>query len=163
MTAIFPSRKFITNAAGSKNMAVNGSVTPVVFEYAPPANSLFNVGELIFNATGTGTISQPLTEFWDFPSLTNGLSVQFKINGFIVSETGIIKTNFDMIQYVGAEFLGKNMGTRNIVRGGFNFLPDFTLNGNMGDYFRVIVNDNLTVGGKIEQMTISIHGSFIAL
>jgi hypothetical protein len=162
MTAVFPSRKFITNA-GSKNMAVNGSVTPVVFGYSPPAGSLFTVDELILNATGTGTISQPLTEFWDFTALPNGISIEFMINGVMVSESGIIKNNFDLIQYVGAEFLGKIIGTRNIVRGGFHFTPQFTLNGSLGDYFRVIVNDNLTVGGKIEQLTISMRGVIIAL
>jgi hypothetical protein len=162
MTAVFPSRKFITNA-GSKNMAVDGSVTPVVFSYAPPPATLFTVGELILNATGTGTIAQPLTEFWNFAALANGLSIEFMINGVMVSESGIIKNNFDMIQYVGAEFLGKVLGTRNVVRGGFDFIPHFTLNGDRGDYFRVIVNDNLAFGGHIEQMTISMRGSFIAL
>lgn len=162
MTAIFPARRFLTNA-GSSNMNVNGSVTPVIFEYAPPVSTLFTASEIVLNATGTGTISQPLTEFWNFPALTNGLSIEFRINNITVTQAGIIKTNYDMIQYIGADFLGKIMGTRNIVRGGFHFTPQFTLNGDFGDYFRITVNDDLSTGGHIEALTIALRGSIVIL
>jgi hypothetical protein len=162
MTAIYPARRFVRNA-GNPNMNVNGSVTPVVFEYAPPAATLFTSAEIILNATGTGTIAQPLTEFWNFPALTNGISISFKINNVTINDGGIIKTNFDLIQFIGAEFLGKIMGTRNVVRGGFHFIPSFTLNGDFGDYFRITVNDDLTNGGHIEALTVSLRGSIVAL
>jgi hypothetical protein len=162
MTAIYPARRFLMNG-GSANMNVNGSVTPVSFQYTPPAATLFTVNEIILNATGTGTIAQPLTEFWSFPALTNGISIEFRINGVTVSQPNLIKNNFNLIEFIGAEFLGKTIGSKNMVRGGFHFVPSFTLNGDLGDYFRMTINDDLTNGGHIEALTVSLRGSIVAL
>lgn len=162
MTAIYPARRFLMNGS-SANMKVNGSVTPVEFTYAPPVSTLFTVHEIILNATGTGNITQPLTEFWNFPALTNGIETTLSINGVVIDQPGLIKSNFDLIQFIGSEFLGKTMGTRNIMRGGFPFMPTFTLNGSNGDYFTMIINDDLTFGGHIEAMTVALRGSIVAL
>lgn len=162
MTAIFPSRRFLTNAALSTNMAVDGSVTPVPFTIQPSTGTLFTVYQLIFNAYGTGNISLP-TDFWNFPALTNGFSSEIRMNGISATAVGIIKNNFDLIQYLGGDFLGKTIGSNNIVRGQFDMNPPLTLNGSRGDYFRITVNDNLTVGGHIGQMNIALRGSTITL
>lgn len=162
MTAIFPSRRFLTNAALSTNLAVNGSVTPVPFTIQPATGSLFTIYQLILNAYGTGNITLP-TDFWNFAPLTNGLSSEIRMNGVTAVAVGIIKNNFDLIQYLGGEFLGKQLGSNNIIRGQFDINPPLTLNGNRGDYFRIIVNDDLTVGGHIGQLNIALRGSNITL
>jgi hypothetical protein len=141
-------------------MAVNGSVTPVVFTMPLSANELFSCDELILQMTGTGTISLP-TEFWDFAALTNGLTTELKLGATTQTATGIIKTNFDLIQFIGADFLGKIIGTRNVVRGIVNFKTPVTFNSNRGDFYRITVSDNLTTGGKIENMTISMRGTMV--
>lgn len=160
MASIFPSRRFVTNASLSTNLVVDGSVTPVPYTIAPTSGTLFTVYQLIFNAYGTGNIAQP-TEFWNFPALPNGISNQIQLNGILATAPAIIKTNFDLIQYLGGEFLGKSIGANNIIRGQFDMNPPLTLNGNRGDYFRIIVNDDLTVGGHIGQMNIALRGSTI--
>jgi len=160
MATVFPVRRFLTNA-GSMNMAVNGSVTPVAFNMTVAANELFSVDELILCMTGTGTIAQPLTEFWDFPLLTNGISTDLKLGTTTQTLTGILKTNFDLIQFIGADFLGKVIGTRNVVRGVIEFKTPLTFNGARGDFYRITIRDNLTNGGKIENMTICLRGTMV--
>jgi len=160
MTSIFPARRFLVNGSSS-NLAVNGSVTPVEFILQPAAGSLFACYQLIFAAHGTGNINDP-AQFWTFPALTIGISSEIKMNGTTVQAVGIIKTNFDLIQYIGSDFLGKTLGAHNLVRGEFSIDPQLTLNGNRGDYFKIIINDNLTQNaGAIVNMTISLRGSTI--
>lgn len=162
MASIFPSRRFLVNGT-SENMGVNGSVTPVQFTLQPTAGQVFSANELIFNATGTGNITQTLTEFWNFPILTNGISSEIKLNNVTVTQTALIRNNFDLVQFVGADFVGKIIGVRNIVRGQFNLIPPMNLDGNRGDYFRLTINDNLTQGGAIEMLTVALRGSIIIL
>jgi hypothetical protein len=159
MATVFPVRRFLANGA-STNMAVNGSVTPVVFTMPLNANEIFSVDELIFQAVGTGTISLP-TEFWDFAGLTNGMTTELKLGATTQTLTGILKTNFDLIQTVGADFLGKILGTRNVVRGTIDFKTPVTFNAFRGDFYRITVRDNLTTGGKIENFTVCMRGTMV--
>lgn len=159
MASIFPARRFLLNGTSS-NVAVNGSVTPVQFTLQPAAGTLFTAYELILNAYGTGNINDP-TQFWSFAALPNGLASQISLNNVVMTGAGIIKNNFDMIQFLGGEFLGKTMGNFNIIRGQFDMTPALTLNGNRGDFFRIIVNDDLTIGGAIGQLNIALRGSVI--
>lgn len=161
MASSFPARRFVVNGT-SPNMVVNGSVTPVQFTIQPAAGQIFSANELIFNATGTGTINQPF-DFWTLPALTNGISSEIRLNGVTVTQPGLIKNNFDLIQFVGADFVGKIIGVRNVVRGQFNITPPMNLDGNRGDYFRLTVNDNLTTSGVIEMLTVALRGSTIIL
>lgn len=162
MASSFPARRFVLNGT-SPNMVVNGSATPVQFTIQPVAGQIFSANELIFNATGTGTINQPLTDFWTLPILPNGISSEIRLNGVTVTQTGLIRNNFDLIQFVGADFVGKIIGVRNVVRGQFNIIPPMNLDGNRGDYFRLTINDNLTTGGVIEMLTVALRGSTIIL
>lgn len=144
-------------------MAVNGSVTPVQFSIQPLTGQIFSANELVFNATGTGTINQPISDFWNFPALAIGISSEIRLNNVVVTQTGLIKNNFDLIQFVGADFVGKIIGTRNVVRGQFNIIPPMNLDGNRGDYFRITINDDLTQLGSIEMLTVALRGSIIIL
>lgn len=161
MANIFPARPYCLNGS-SRNMVVDGSVTPVAFTIAPAAGTVLNMDELILNAVGTGTISLP-TEFWSFAGLTNGIGSEMRINGVTITQAGLIKNNFDLFQFIGADFVGKTLGSRNIVRGGFNISPPFSLNGNRGDYFKLTINDNLTTAGVIENFNVSLRGNVIIL
>lgn len=161
MASIFPSRRFLLNGSSS-NMVVNGSVTPVQFTMTPPAGTIFAAYELVLNAVGTGNINQP-TDFWSFAALTNGISSEIRMNNQVVTQSGLIKNNFDLIQFIGAEFLGRLIGTRSVVRGQFNLTPPLNFNGNRGDYFRLTINDNMTTSGAIDFFTVALRGSLITL
>ena len=163
MATIFPGREFLTNGL-SKNMVVNGSGTPVEFKFQPPPGTIFTAYGTIFNATGTGTISSP-DEFWDFPALPNGIRLMMKLNGVEKDFGPIIKSNFHLIEYIGAEFLGKIIGVNNIVRGETKFQPTLSFNGNQGDWIKLVIQDNLAVPAlpHIKAMTVSLRGSYITL
>lgn len=162
MSTIFPARKFVTNAALSTNLVTNGSVTPVPYTVAPSAGSLFAIYEVIFEAYGTGNLTN-ITGFWNFAALTIGITSEIKLNSVTSTELLTIKNNFDLIEYLGADFLGKTIGNSNIVRGQFTLDPPLTLNGKRGDYFKLIVNDNLTTGGGLGEMVVALKGSVITL
>jgi len=163
MAGLFPGREFLLNGT-SKNMVVNGSLTPVEFKYQPAPGTIFTAYGTIFNATGTGTISNPM-EFWDFPALPNGIKLIMKLNGVEKDFGPIIKNNFHLIEYIGAEFLGKIIGTNNVVRGESKFQPALSFNGNLGDWIKIVIQDNLIVPASphIQNMTVSIRGSLITL
>jgi len=159
MATVFPVRRFLTNA-GSANLAVNGSVTPVTFGVSFAANELYSADELILTMCGTGNINDPL-QFWSFAALANGFNTDLKLGSTTQSLTGIIKTNFDLISFIGADFLGKVMGTNNIVRGVITFKTPVSFNGARGDFYRFTVRDNLLTGAAISQMTLSFRGTMV--
>ncbi len=159
MTHVFPARKFLMNA-GSSNMVVNGSVTPVVFSYAPVAGEVFSLDELILSISGSGNINDP-AQFWNFAALTNGFNADLKLGLYTNSQTGLIKTNIEMIHFIGADFIGKTMGAHNIVRGSIPFKVPITLNGTRGDYYHFTVMDNLTTGSSLETFTIGLRGTMV--
>jgi hypothetical protein len=159
MATVLPVRRFLSNA-GSVNLAVNGSVTPVPFTMSVASNELFSVDELIFQMTGTGTINS-VTDFWNFPALTNGISTDLILGAATQSLTGIIKSNFDMIQFLGADVLTKLIGSYNVVRGVISFKTPISFNGARGDLYRVIIRDNMLTGGAITQFTVCMRGTMV--
>lgn len=163
MTAINIARRFLVNSTPSDNMAVDGSVTPVDFIYSPPPGTIYTVFEISLTATGTGNFDQALTKFWSFPALTNGISIKTRVKGIEILQPSIIKSNFDMIEYLKANFREKAFGSKNIVTGGFAFPATFTLNSEYGDFFSMTISDNLTTSGAIEAFTVSLFGSLITL
>lgn len=159
MATVFPVRRFLLNGSAI-NMAVNGSVTPAAYTMPLVANEIFSVDELILTMAGTGTISQT-TDFWDFAGLTNGLNTDLKLGATTLTTVGAIKSNLDLIQLIGADFVGKVLGTRNVVRGVITFKTPVTFNGTRGDFYRITVRDNLTTGGRLENFTVCMRGTMV--
>lgn len=161
MSNVFAVRNFLLNA-GSPNMVVNGSVTPVVFTMSIASGKIFSADELILTMSGSGNINDP-AQFWTFAALTNGISTEQSLGGISLTQTGIIKSNIDLISFVGADFIGKTLGTHNIVRGTIQFKTPISFNGTRGDYFRITIRDNLTSGGVIETMNICLRGTQVTI
>lgn len=158
MTTLIPTRRFLFNGV-NRSFNVSGTLAvPVDFTYTPPAGQIFMAVDSQMSLIGNGTISQPITDFWTFTALTNGIQTEVQLNGVLYTSPNLIKTNADLITLFGIDFLGKVIGTRNIADGTNKFYPNLTLVGDRGDFFRLRIRDNLST---IEQATFSIRGAMI--
>ena len=132
----------------SPAMAVDGSVTPVVFTIAPPSDEIWYCKRLRFAIDDNGTI-----KIGDFAGisgeLTNGLKLEFVINSITtvfknIKSNGEILMNFtegNHIQNVSGFVNG------NFFQGGFDFghtSESITLDGSRGDSMKWTVRDNLS-------------------
>lgn len=136
---------FLMNA-GSKLMNVNGSVTPVNFDFTP-ASGAYYVEQISFFIQDTGT--QGMADFGALAALTNGLLIKTKSNG-IENDWQNLKDNIDLamtfhehailLAAVSTGFLNSN----DFFLGAFQFDNPITLKFSTSDFFRATVRDNLT-------------------
>jgi len=134
-------------SAGSANLGVNGSVTPVVFEYNPPNNYDIQVTALSFLfedvtafAFGNNFIRSGLA------TLANGLVLSCKAGDLTVDPWQNMKRTRDLVEI--CEDFSLVTGTPNFLRVRVA-LPQTLRLFRSGtfvnpDYLRVTVNDNLT-------------------
>ncbi len=132
---------------GNSNLGVNGSVTPVVFEYNPPNNYDIQVTALSFLFEDTGAFGFGNTfVIATISTLTNGLLLEAKAGDVVVSPWQNMKRTRDLIE-ISQDF--------SIVTGTTNFLrvrvhlPHALVLSRAGtfataDYLRVTVRDNLS-------------------
>lgn len=78
----------LVNDAGSRNMAVDGSVTPVSFKAVPPEGKKWRINRVLVYMEGANPFSAE--KFGDLPSLANGTTNN--LNGVKVTSW---KTNRD--------------------------------------------------------------------
>jgi|SRR6478609_1319182 len=142
MATVFPFRANLLNGAVS-NMAVNGSVTPQNFDFAPTtATERFQIFESSFILSTAGNVNELITKFADFAPLTNGLDLSFLFSGQTYSLTGLIKNNFDLYRVFVDETVQIGNGNRTVMIGRQWHDPPIIFQPN--DRFRVTVRDNLT-------------------
>lgn len=85
----------VGDGSGSISMAVDGSITPVVFKLKPPAGQVYQIARVIFSlrdnaamdAGGWGGVATPLT---------NGLLTEIKQQGVTESTLPPLKSHFDI-------------------------------------------------------------------
>ena len=131
--------------AGSPNLNVNGSVTPVIFEYVVPSTNCFALAEIAvviadaaITPTKFGGIAGPLTNgiTWQVVDDTNTLKCDFCPSGSIKQNFEFaLATASDLSVTGGADQLmvlwrGQNYGVTAILRAGWKV--------------RITVRDNLT-------------------
>lgn len=155
MATAFPFRAFLsTSPGGVSNMNVNGSVTPVNFDFAPTAaNETYQIFESSFVLATTGNVNEFVTKFADLPALTNGIDISFQFSGQSYGLTGLIKTNFDLYRVFVDETLPVNIGNRTIMVGSQWHDPPIIFKPN--DRIRVTIRDNLT---SITAMGVTLAG-----
>jgi hypothetical protein len=134
-------------SGGNANLAVNGSVTPVVFEYNPPANYDIQVTalSLLFEdvtafAFGNNFIRSGLA------TLTNGLVLSCKAGDLEVNPWQTMKRTRDIVEI--CQDFDIITGTPNFMRARLHLPQSLRLfrSGTFTnpDYLRLTVNDNLT-------------------
>lgn len=143
---------FLLNS-GSEDMNVDGSVTPLNFDFAPSLGETFFVKSLTFLILDTGT-----TDPGDFGAitgaLTNGLQFLIRSSGTEYEITNL-KTNADievsLIQGIGS-LPGNPAGWMNNLdwrSGKIEFNIPIRLDGDTSDYVRFKVRDDLTGIGQM--------------
>ena len=158
MSYRLPFRTILANGVNT-NGNVDGSVTPVNFQYAPPAGKYVEVTALegIFGANGS---INNITDFLNIPALTNGIGVDIRTYGNNDFRPGAIKNNLNILQFTAGGFAEKAIGTLSLFIGRIDFVRPVILNAETGDYYRYIVSDNLTATSIIN---IIISGSIFTI
>lgn len=153
----------VGDKTGAVNMNVNGSVTPVSFYVKPPIGYTYGLARIIAGVKDGGVWA---TENWGGlgSPLTNGIKMYIKLNGLgEVDMTQVpIRSNFDLanISY-DADYQTIGSGESYMAfRFTFTRAGQFViLNGDLGDYIRFEINDNLT---GLTTQRVSVQGYQIA-
>ena len=142
MTYRLPIRRALANGTNA-NGNVDGSVTPVDFILAPSAGEVIEIDFVtaIFAATGN---LQSLTDFLTEPGLTNGIDINLQSMGNNDFRPGVLKNNINLLQFLASTFEERAIGNDTIYTGTVAVKQPVLLNGNMGDYYQYVVNDDLT-------------------
>lgn len=141
---------------GSKAMNVNGSVTPVVFSYAPGAGELLAMSHITLALKDEG--ATPFNVFGALGSaLTNGIKIEAVITGTThliatIKDNADLCTRFTFSQNANGAVLSllgisvpQGFGaSNNIFIGSLHFDEPIVVVGDNGDSIKVTVQDNLT-------------------
>lgn len=132
--------------AGVKNMNVNGSVTPVNFDFSPDTGETWYLDCLKIFFADSGTTS--VTNFGAIAALTNGLQLVVRSNGTEYTVIDSVKNNREITCYFGeSPLITPTSGfieTADVYNGAIFFTPPITLKNSTGDYVRMRVRDNLS-------------------
>ena len=146
---------FLTNG-GSENMRVNGSVTPVAFEFQPGSGIVLAVQQLLVVFTADD-FSFDGASFGPNSTLTNGIKFETDIGG-VVTEIFNIKQNEDFLRVPGRIPLVNNTGPKDVLGVAFNFGGLLKLTQADGDKLIVTVRDDLT-SVKLKYLTATVYGA----
>lgn len=143
---------FMTDVLTGLNpsMNVNGSITPVEYQFRPPVGEAWILNEMFVQIL-TNTININDTEFGDVGALTNGIEAKIINDSGIIldyTELGNLKSNNDL-SALGFETSRQNYEQKpKSLTGLFKFdgrhHTGLLLDGSKTERFIVIVNDNLT-------------------
>lgn len=127
--------------AGSFAMNVNGSVTPVVFSYAPGPTATIYVETMKFYISDSGNPSED--KFGDLAALTNGVLIEMQSGGVLTTYYNL-KDNTDLIVAFRMLPQASNYLPEKNLFGFRDFSTPVKLTGSTGDFIRATVRDNLT-------------------
>lgn len=131
--------------SGSASMAVNGSVTPVNFDFIPASGETWYVETIGLFLQDNGTTSP--TNFGSLATLTNGVDVLIRSNGVEYNYTNL-KTNIDIAMcFRDNYFVPGTVGlfeTNDIAISEVIFKQPMILQNSTSDYVRFRIRDNLT-------------------
>lgn len=130
---------------GSGLLNVNGSVTPVNFDWSPPASETWYLEALMFFIYDTGSTS--VSNFGAIAGLTNGcelrvktLGTEYTLRNFKNNRSIMMTFAYDATITPTAGF----MESSDCYRGIWRFDQPMKLQNSTSDYIRFRVQDNLT-------------------
>lgn len=144
---------FLTNG-GSEDLLVNGSTTPVVFEYAPGAGVSVAIESLIF-VFSADDILMDGSKFGPISVLTNGITIKTELATTTTLFT--IKRNEDFLRLPGPSPMINNTGPKDFLNVSFAFGGLIKLHGDDSDKLTVTINDNLT-DVRLKYLTATLYG-----
>jgi hypothetical protein len=127
--------------AGSPDLRVDGSSTPVDFEKSPGTGEIWSIRELLLTFSADD-FSFDGESFGPNSLLTNGLSIQITKNA-VTTEVFVVKQNEDFLRVPGRTPLVNNTGPKDILGAALSF-DGLVLNQSAGDLIRIQVRDDLT-------------------
>jgi hypothetical protein len=131
--------------AGSEDMNVNGSVTPVVFTAGPGAGEKWYIFELGVTIEDSG--NNTVERYGSISGVTNGTLVEQVISGTAYTFTNVLN-NLNIVEtFTDHSFRGVSnsyLNSPNFFTGKAELRVAVTLDGDNSDVIRVTVRDNLT-------------------
>lgn len=146
---------FVTNS-GDEDLLVNGSGTPVVFEYQPSTGVVMAIQNLLVVFTADDFTFDG-SSFGPNSSLTNGVKVEIDVGG-TVTEIFNIKQNEDFLRVPGRLPLVNNTGPKDVLGVSFEFGGLVKLDEAADDKIIITVRDNLT-STKFKYFTATVYGA----
>jgi len=141
-------------SGGVTNMNVNGSVTPVNFDFAPvTAGEIFYMSQLMFVLGSGGVVNQLLTKFADLAALTNGIDLSFTFGGVTQTRSSYVKTNLDLYRIFNIKTSVNEVGTTTMMTGDIRQDPPIIFLPN--DMMRITIRDNLS---SLTAMSMILYG-----
>ena len=129
----------------NENANVNGGTTPQTFRWSAPVGQRWNLENITFYLNDNANFSN--TGFAGIGALTNGIQFNIRSNG-VVQTLCVVNNNYDVIKYfidqVFSSVATGLLSTDRTYRGSINFKNRITLDGDDGDYFEMVIRDNIT-------------------
>lgn len=133
---------------GTKNLAVDGSITPAIFNLSPPTNLQWDITRI--NIVITDNLDMDFQKFGGDSTLINGCVFRSKLNNVFKNYFNV-KSNGDILNQGGIHNFQSKSGLGSY---GFNCLIDFAgqnkrgivirLDGSTNDEIQCIIQDDLT-------------------
>lgn len=139
---------------GSPSLRVNGSVTPVVFQFDADVTQDIKVGEIrmVFSASA---IDMDGISFGPYTSLTNGCLLEIEADSTLVTLANL-QRNEDFLFFPGSLPFFDRSGVQDILAVSYNLGGAVKLIGGSSDFIRMTIRDNLSqVNYKLFQATVS--------
>jgi len=128
--------KFLLDGT-TKNMNVDGSSVPVVYDFTPGAGEVFQIGSLCFYMGQAGGLASD--KFENISALTTGLLVEIQADGVLRTFSNL-QSNADL----GVIFFGgSSTGSKSSWEGAATFSTTTRIDGDQGDFVRATVRDDL--------------------
>lgn len=151
--------------ASSKELLVDGSVTPIIFSVLPLPNQVGDMVRVILEIRGTNNGAMDFTTFGSAPELTNGCVLRVKNSDGTFKNEFNFKSNSDFMQQgFDHEFLepkGGNTQTGFVSRltwgGQSKHGVVIRLDGSLGEELQLLIQDDLTVGNTRFHLTAQGH------
>jgi len=142
-------------------MAVDGSVTPVVFYYPADATRDINLVSLTFSFS-TGNFDWNGVGFGDGTSLANGILIEIVVNTGTTIVLGTVNLNEDFMRLSSFNDITQ-AGVTDHLDSVFQFTGNMRLKAGTTDRARVTVRDNLTLAARdVKYLTATFKGELVA-
>ena len=126
----------------SENMLVNGSVTPIDFDFGPSGSDVYALQELMIVFTADDFEFDGVS-FGPNNYLINGIKICTVIDSVEVTLT-TIRRNEDFLRFPGRPPIVNNTGPKDLLAASFGFGGLVKLRGSDGDLIHLTVQDDLT-------------------
>jgi len=144
VSSITPIDAFLKNGS-SKAMNVNGSSTPVNFDFAPGQGEVWYLSKISSMLSDDGLTRHGPGDFGGLSSLTNGVEIRIKTEG-AESVLATLQDNADFLQVFSDlnRDYSEVFSSQIALSGTRSFINPIKLDGDQGDFIRFRILDNLT-------------------